>query len=159
MTNLIDLHITDRRPFAGGHVFGETGAYERLSGRAVYAVDPLAAAQLDVVDLDKAPRDSRGLVRFDADFMILKPEDMSRGNRRLFYDYGNRGHKRALQFFNDAPHSNDPLSLAHAGNGFFMRRGYSVAWVAWEGDMLPGDGRMVLDVPVATDNGVSTRRP
>ena len=38
--------------------------------------------------------------------------------------------------------------MAHAGNGFFMRRGYSVAWVAWEGDMLPGDGRMVLDVPV-----------
>jgi hypothetical protein len=34
-----------------------------------------------------------------------------------------------------------------------MRRGYAVAWVAWEGDMLPGDGRMVLDVPVATDNG------
>ena len=85
--------------------------------------------------------------------MILKPMDMARGNRRLFFDYGNRGHKRALQFFNDAPHSNDPISLAHAGNGFFMRRGYTVAWVAWEGDMLPGDGRMVLDVPVATDNG------
>ena len=106
-----------------------------------------------MVDLDKAPRDAHGLVHFAADFMILKPVDLSRGNRRVFYDYGNRGHKRALQFFNDAPHSNDPLSLSHAGNGFFMRRGYSVAWVAWEGDMLPGDGRMVLDVPVATDNG------
>ena len=46
-----------------------------------------------------------------------------------------------------------PITLAHAGNGFFMRRGYAVAWLAWEGDMLPGDGRMVLDVPVATDNG------
>ena len=34
-----------------------------------------------------------------------------------------------------------------------MRRGYAVAWLAWEGDMLPGDGRMVLDVPVASDNG------
>ena len=78
---------------------------------------------------------------------------MQRGNRRVFYDYGNRGHKRALQFFNDAPHSNAPITLAHAGNGFFMRRGYAVAWLAWEGDMLPGDGRMVLDVPVASDNG------
>ncbi len=97
--------------------------------------------------------DADGLVRFAADFMILKPREMQRGNRRVFYDYGNRGHKRALQFFNDAPHSNAPITLAHAGNGFFMRRGYAVAWVAWEGDMLPGDGRMVLDVPVATDNG------
>ena len=71
----------------------------------------------------------------------------------VFFDYGNRGNKRALQFFNDAPHSNDPLSLAHAGNGFLMRRGYTVAWLAWEGDILPGDGRLVLDVPVATNNG------
>ena len=107
----------------------------------------------DVVDLDKAPRDDSGLVRFAADFMILKPRELQRGNRRVFYDYGNRGHKRALQFYNDAPHSNAPITLAHAGNGFFMRRGYAVAWLAWEGDMLPGDGRMVLDVPVASDNG------
>ena len=153
MTNSVEFRITDRRPFAGGHEFGIAGAYERLSGRVHFAVDPLAAAQCDVVDLDKAPRDGRGLVHFAADCMILKPVDLARGNRRVFYDYGNRGHKRALQFFNDAAHSNDPLTLAHAGNGFFMRRGYSVVWVAWEGDMLPGDGRMVLDVPVASDDG------
>ncbi len=146
---MIAFHITDRRPFAGGHAFGETGAYERLSGRVHYAVEPTP----DIIDLNKAPRDAKGLVHFEADFMILRPVDPSRGNRRVFFDYGNRGHKRALQFFNDAVHSNDPHSLAHAGNGFFMRRGYAVAWVAWEGDILPGDGRVVLDVPVATDRG------
>ncbi|HVC60292.1 MAG TPA: alpha/beta hydrolase domain-containing protein [Acetobacteraceae bacterium] len=149
MTNRIEFSIADRRLFADGQAFGEAGPYERLSGRVHVAVDPLAAAQRDVVDLDKAARDSRGLVHCEADCMILKPVDLARGNRRLFYDYGNRGHKRALQFFNDAQHSNDPLAAAHAGNGFFMRRGYCVVWVAWEGDMLPGDGRMVLDVPVA----------
>lgn len=149
----IELRIDERRPFADGQMFGETGAYERLSGRALFAVDPVAKANLDVVDLENAPRDTDGLVRFEADFMILTPADAARRNRRVFYDYGNRGHKRALQFFNDAVHSNDPLAPAHAGNGFLMRRGYSVAWVAWEGDMLPGDGRMVLDVPVATENG------
>ena len=149
MTNRIAFTITDRRPFAEGHGFGDVGPYERLSGRVRFAIDPLAPAQRDVVDLDKAPRDASGLVQCEADYMILKPVDLARGNRRLFYDYGNRGHKRALQFFNDAPHSNDPLTAAHAGNGFFMRRGYAVVWVAWEGDMLPGDGRMVLDVPMA----------
>ena len=153
MTNRIELRITERIPFADGHGFGDVGAYERLSGRAHFAVDPHAAAQAGIVDLDNAPRDDSGLVRFAADFMILKPREMQRGNRRVFYDYGNRGHKRALQFYNDAPHSNAPITLAHAGNGFFMRRGYAVAWLAWEGDMLPGDGRMVLDVPVASDNG------
>ena len=153
MTNRIELDITERVAFAGGHAFGDVGEYERLSGRARFAVDPRAAAQDGVVDLDKAQVDADGLVRFAADFMILKPREMERGNRRVFYDYGNRGHKRALQFFNDAQHSNTPITLAHAGNGFFMRRGYAVAWVAWEGDMLPGDGRMVLDVPVATEAG------
>ncbi len=151
MTNTLEIRIDDRRPFAGGHGFDGAGAYERLTGRVLFAVDPLAPAQVDVVDIDKAPRDPNGLVRFAADFMILRP--LSGGNRRVLFDYGNRGHKRALQFFNDAPHSNDPLSLDHAGNGFLMRRGYAVAWLAWEGDILPGDGRLVLDVPVATDNG------
>jgi hypothetical protein len=37
--------------------------------------------------------------------------------------------------------------LAHAGNGFLMRRGYAVIWLAWQGDLLPGNGRMVLDLP------------
>ena len=151
MTNRLEFRIDDRRPFAGGHAFADIGAYERLTGRVQFAVDPHAPAQADVVDIDKAPRDRDGLVRFEADFMILRP--LEGGNRRVFFDYGNRGHKRALQFFNDAPHSNDPLTLDHAGNGFLMRRGYAVAWLAWEGDILPGEGRMVLDVPVATDNG------
>ncbi|HVZ07584.1 alpha/beta hydrolase domain-containing protein [Rhodopila sp.] len=150
MSRHLTIRIDDRRPFADGHDFGGTGPYERLSGRVLFAVDPDAPAQADVVDIDKAPRDEDGRVRFEADFMILKP---AHGNGRVLFDYGNRGHKRALQFFNDAPHSNDPLSRAHAGNGFLMRRGYAVAWLAWEGDIMPGDGRVVLDVPVATDNG------
>jgi hypothetical protein len=153
VTNQLEIHIDDRRLFADGHEFGAAGSYERLTGRVLFAVDPLAPAQADVVDLDKAPRDAAGLVHFAADLMILRPTDPDRGNHRVLFDYGNRGHKRALQFFNDAPHSNDPLTLAHAGNGFLMRRGYAVAWLAWEGDILPGNGRMVLDVPVATENG------
>ncbi len=153
MTRLAELHITDRRPFADGHAFGGVGPYERLSGRARMAIDPVADGNRGITDLDKAPRGADGLVHYETDLMILKPADFARGNRRLFYDYGNRGHKRALQFFNDAPHSNDPASLAHAGNGFFMRHGYSIVWAAWEGDMLAGDGRLVLDTPVATDNG------
>ena len=152
MTNRIALEIADRRPFADGHAFAGAGAYERLTGRAHFAVDPLASAQRDVVDLDKAARDADGLVHCAADFMLLLPVDTIKGNHRIFYDYGNRGHKRALQFFNDAAHSNDPLTLAHAGNGYLMRRGFTVAWLAWEGDMLPGNGRMLLDVPVARND-------
>ena len=132
-----------------GHEFGDVGAYERLIGRAHFALDPGAAAQRGIIDLDKAPVDAAGLVRFDGDFSILKPIEPGLGNRRILFDYGNRGNKRMLQFFNDALAANDPRLLAHAGNGFLMRRGYSVVWLAWQGDLLPGNGRMVLDLPVA----------
>ena len=32
-----------------------------------------------------------------------------------------------------------------------MRRGYTVVWRGWQGDLLPGDDRRILDLPVATD--------
>ena len=159
MTNWVELSIAERFPFANGHEFGAAGDYERLIGRAHFSVDPTAPAQHGVTDIDKAPLDADGLVRFTADFSILKPADPSRGNRRIFFDYGNRGNKRMLQFFNDAQASNDPRTLARAGNGFLMRRGYTVVWLAWQGDLLPGNGRMVLDLPVAREGGAPITGP
>jgi hypothetical protein len=139
--------------FAGGQPFGSVGGYVRLAGRLHLAVDPGAPAQQGIVDLDRAPRNGDGLVECAADVMLLVPRDLARWNRRVLFDWGNRGNKRALQFFNDAPHTNAPATLADAGNGFLMRRGYAVVWAGWQGDLLPGEGRLVLDVPVATDGG------
>ena len=153
MTNQISLDIQRRRPFADGDAFGDVGAYERLDGQAKFAVDPDAAPQLGVVDLKRAPRNAEGLVEFAADISIIKPLEMSNANGRLFFDYGNRGNMRAIQFFNDAPASNDPITSAHAGNGYLMRRGYVVANCAWQGDLWPGDGRMTMELPVATNKG------
>lgn len=148
-TDVVSLAIIDRRPFAAGDAFGDSGPYERLTGRARFRVDPGAAANAAVTDLDRAPLDDGGRVAFAADFCLLRPSAPGRGNRRLLFDWGNRGNKRALQMFNDAPASNAPLTRADAGNGFLFRRGYTVLWAAWQGDVLPGDGRMLLDVPVA----------
>ena len=153
MTGSIKCSIAHRAPFANGHSFSQTGPYEYLTGRVEFAVDPRSAGQRAVVDIQHAPVGSDGMVHFAADFAMLKPADLSRGNRRLFFDYGNRGNKRCLQFFNDAVGSNYPSTLDHAGNGFFMRRGYTVAWLGWQGDLQPGEGRLLIDLPVATDKG------
>ncbi len=153
MTNRIEIDITERFAFAGSKAFGGVGAYERIKGRARFAVDPKAPAQSGIVDLDKAPVCAKGLVHFATDISILRPLDAAKGNKRLFFDWGNRGNIRCLQFFNDAVHSNDPRDPAHAGNGFFFRRGYTLAWAGWQADLLPGGDRFLLDVPVATDNG------
>ena len=60
MTNRVELFIAERFVFAEGHEFGAIGPYERLIGRAHFAVDPDAPAQHGVVDLDKAPTDAEG---------------------------------------------------------------------------------------------------
>lgn len=143
------LHIDTREPFAEGETFGTVGPYERLIGRAEVFLDPTSAAYQSVVDIENAPRDEQGRVRYETDFFMLKPVDMARGNRRLFYDVVNRGDKRALQFFNDAAASNDPATRADAGNGFLMRQGYTILWCGWQADVVAGAGRSTLSVPIA----------
>lgn len=149
MPSKIWIDIEERQSFADGMAFGDTGPYERLKGRVTFAVDPNAPEQAIITDIDKALTNTDGLVEFTADFIILKPVDPSKGNGRLFYDYGNRGSARALQFFNDGVGSNAPISAEHGGNGYLFRRGYTVLWAAWQGDILPGGGRLILDLPIA----------
>lgn len=150
MSDQIRLEIQTREPFAAAHSFESSGVYERIKGRAHFAVDPLDAVNSSIVDIEHAPRNDDGLVEFATDILILKPVDMTRANGRIFYDYGNRANIRALQFFCDAPFSNDPSTLAHAGNGYLFRAGYTIVWCAWQGDVLPGGSRFRLDVPVAS---------
>ncbi|MEL6375103.1 MAG: alpha/beta hydrolase domain-containing protein [Pseudomonadota bacterium] len=145
----ISLTIKNRTPLAQGQAFGEVGPYERIDARAHVAFDPASPAYAGIVDLEHAPRNDAGQVAYTTDVQILKPVDLTRGNARLFVELANRGNKRCLQFFNDALGSNDPRDGAHFGNGFLMRRGYTVAWIAWQGDLLPGNDRLLLDVPRA----------
>lgn len=159
MDSQIRLTIDRHEPFAGGMEFGDVGPYDRLIGRVEFAIDPLSPAYQSIVDIEYAPRDSSGRVTFSTDFFILKPSKLERGNRRLLYDVNNRGNKRLLRDFNDAPEydadntGNNPLSPEDAGNGFLMRYGYSIVCSGWQGDILPGNHRMTMRLPVATDGG------
>jgi hypothetical protein len=156
MTTNVRLDITRRIAFADGMAFGETGPYERLVGTASYAVDPDEPRLQDIVDLDLAPRNAEGLVEFSGDLDILKPVDMSKGNRRLFYEVSNRGNRSALRSFNDAEPSADPTAAAHAGNGYLMRKGYTVVLSGWQGDHVPGTG-IVAYLPEARQDGEPLR--
>jgi Alpha/beta hydrolase domain len=153
MDTQVRLRLDTCMPFADGVAFGEVGPYERLAGRVLFAIDPNDPANRAIMDLDHAPRNAAGLVEYGTDIYILKPLELGRGNRRLLYDVNNRGNIRAIQFFNDAPHSNTPSTVAHAGTGFLMRRGYTVVASGWQGDILPGEGRLTIQVPMARENG------
>jgi Alpha/beta hydrolase domain len=150
------IEVVSRQPFAAGTEFGRAGAYEKLRGRVFFALDPEAAANAPIADLKLAPRNNRGLVTFSAEFLMLRPVDPAHGNGMLLYEVNNRGNIAMLAQLNEASsRSNDPATAADAGNGFLFRRGFTLLWSAWAADVLtaPGDGRMVLHPPVATDRG------
>src|ERR687886_470383 len=133
----------------GGASFGAVGPYEYVAAVAHGKLDPNDPANAGIVDLDKAPRDSDGLVEYQTDVGILRPKDPSRGSRVLFYDVVNRGNKLALSsYFNEGG-----ADLTDPGNGFLMRQGYTVVWSGWQGDIpMSGDGtRIGADFPVATN--------
>ena len=149
------IEMLSRQDFASGIEFGDAGAYEKLRGRAFFALDPNAAANAPVTDLKLAPRDARGLVEFSAEFLVLRPKVAARGNGTLLYEVNNRGNIAILRQLHEASFSNDPATVADAGNGFLFRRGVTLAWSAWATDVAtrPGDDRLVLRAPIATKDG------
>ena len=145
---ITELAITKRTSFASGERFGDVGAYELLEGTAHYAVDPAHARNQGITDLDLAPRNSDGSVEFSADFAMLQPVNADLGNRRILFDVVNRGRKTALSL-NSVPTPNDPTSPLESGNGYLMRRGYTVVWAGWQADVPPTPGLIGMHAPEA----------
>ncbi len=88
------------------------------------------------------------------DVAILKPVEMARGNRTLFYDVTNRGGWRAFASFHvGGDPGNNPSAEKDAGDGFFMKQGYTLVMSGWQADTTPGNNRLVAQFPVATEAG------
>ncbi len=154
--NQIRIGLTSKTSFAGGVAFGDTGPYERLTGRASIAIDPDEKDLPFVVDLDLAPRNAQGLVEFQTVLDIVKPVDLSRGNRRLLLDFSNRGNRGAFTRLNDGGGS-DLSKESYAGNGFLNRLGYTVVWCGWQGDLIHNGSNVVAFLPEAKQNGQRLR--
>ncbi len=132
---LVRLDVTERSDVLDGHAFGKTGAYERITGRAYFAVDPKLAVNQVIADLDKAPRNKDALVEFSADFFILRPKDSAKGNGDVFYEVSNRGGKTLLSNFDRAAVSPNPRKPEEFGDGFLLNEGYTLLWVGWQFDV------------------------
>jgi hypothetical protein len=143
--------VRTESPAFEGRSFGGVGTYDRIIARATIAVAPTDPRNSIVVDVDKAPRNAQGQVEAVTDVEILRPTNAANGNRRLFYEALNRGGKLGFALFNDDnPVVNDLVKSGDAGNGFLMNRGYTLVWSGWQGDIVPGGGRMTFSPPVVT---------
>jgi Alpha/beta hydrolase domain len=140
------IEVTEREtPVFGGAEFGAAGPYERLHGTVSGELDQTYRLNAGIVNLDRAPRNANGNLEYQSDFRILKPVDLDRGNGCLVYDVPNRGNQPIMLRLNGAPDGGHPQ---HAGNGFLMRRGFTVVWSGWQGDVPLGADRLTSRFPI-----------
>ena len=154
----MDIRVDSIEPFAEGRAFGKVGPYERLKCVARGQLDPLASQNSGIVDLDKAPRDARGLVDYEVDVEILRPADPASGNGVLFYEVTNRGNKILARLLHGvlSPNPadlNEPKTAAHAGNGFLFERGAAIVWAGWDPTVGSRDATMTVRFPLAMEGG------
>ena len=127
------IEITSTEVYDGARKFGDAGEYIKLSGWAYGEVDPNNSLNSIIQDIQLAPRNARGRVEYISQFILLRPVNMGKCNGILF------------------------LSLPNRGNVFppdtaLLKRGYIYLWSAWQGDVLPGNNRIMMEVPVAKDS-------
>ncbi len=142
------IEILQRRPYADGRSFGNTGSYERIDAIAHYCVDPGHEINKLITDLNLATTGSDGLVHFSGDLTLLQPFDPSAGNRALLLAVPNRG-RRMLTHINIGQVPITPSAKIEPGDGFLFEEGWTIAWTGWQCD-VPRDStgaRIGLEAP------------
>ena len=129
---VVRLDITSRTSF-GAEVESKVGAYERLRGRVVYSLDPDAAANRGIVDLDLAIPDERGRVLFYGDIEIIAPVDRALARPTVLYVVNNRGRR------------------TWGGEPFFLEHGYVTVSSGWIAQVPVTPSLLRLEAPVAYD--------
>ena len=161
-----ELHVAEHDTAAA---VADDQVVEIVGGRAHLRVSPDHPANRGIVDLQQATSPPGGEVRYAADVVILRPADPARARRVMIAEVPNRGIRvidamvhgtfASLDFRPPAPGAapvvpSPPYSAAaNAGNGFLMRRGYTLVWVGWQADLPRGMPLMRADLPTATDHG------
>jgi len=127
------IEIISTEVYEGARQFGDAGQYIKISGWAYGEVDPNNPLNTIIQDIQLAPRNAKGKVEYVSEFILLRPMNMTKCNGVLF------------------------LSLPNRGNVFppdtaLLKRGYVYLWSAWQGDVFPGNNRVLMEVPVAKDS-------
>ena len=77
---VVRIDVAERADVANAAAYGAAGAYEKIRGTLHFAVDRDSPVNAIVTDLALAEVNARAAVEFRADFYLLKPKDVARGN-------------------------------------------------------------------------------
>ncbi len=147
---VVRFEVLESAPAFEGRVFGNVGAYTRITARATIAIDPADPRNAVITDIDSAPRNATGRVEATADVIVLRPTDPGRGNGTLLVDVPNRGRKLAPQLFDEVPQpaATRAEKADDAGIGFLHREGYTMAWIGWQAEIPSQPAQHTLMAPV-----------
>lgn len=136
-TPALRMTVSATEDFAGS--WGSVGAYEKLTGTIEGEVDPADPKNAVIQDLQLAPKNANGMVSYSAEFVMLKPKDMSKASGVLRYDAPNRGNILTM-----------PNPAATPSDAVYLERGYVLLYSAWQGDVPKSSpARLTATVPVA----------
>jgi Alpha/beta hydrolase domain len=145
---VLRVEVASRTPVLDGRIFGEAGAYERITGRIYFSLPVANTHNQRIVDLSNAVNLKNGEVEFSSDFVAVRPTDVSQGNGSMLLEVPNRGNARILSLVDGGDQD-----LAHdAGDAWLLRQGYTIASLGWQWD-APGKDALRFFAPVAKENG------
>jgi hypothetical protein len=127
------IEMLSREPWLGGKPLGKAGAYEKVRGRAYFAVDPRHPANQRIADITLAPQNAQGQVEFSGDFVMLRPMELSQARSTALVEIPNRGVTQMNGFFFRVAAGSqfalpDP-SPAGLDLSFPFDEGFTVAWM------------------------------
>jgi len=145
---VVRVEITSRQDVLNGKSFGDTGAYERITGRIHFSVAVANPHNRRIVDLANAVNLRDGEVEFSADFIAIRPKDPHKANGSMLLEIPNRGHSRIVGLVDggDWDVAND------AGDAWLLRNGFTFVTLGWQWD-ASGPDALRLYAPVAKENG------
>jgi len=145
---VLRVEVASRSSVLDGKVFGDAGAYERISGRVYFSLPVANPHNARIVDLANAVNLKNGEVEFSADFVAVRPKDAHKGNGSLLLEVPNRGNARILSLVDGGDED-----LAHdAGDAWLLRNGFTVVALGWQWDAT-GPNALRFFAPVAKENG------
>ena len=147
------IEIKSTRDVLGGKAWGNTGAYEELIGTAYFTIDPGNPRNKIIPDLDKAPRNAKGMVEFSSDIYIDRPKDAAKGNGVAFFEASNRGRRSLSTTFSQPFLGKQSPEEEQYGDGTLFKEGFTLVWVGWQHSVDHKPGMVAVNLPIAMEGG------
>jgi hypothetical protein len=145
---VLRVEVASRTVVLDGKLFGDAGAYERITGRVYFSLPVANPHNQRIVDLSNAVNLKNGEVEFSSDFVAIRPKETHKGNGSMLLEVPNRGNARFLAIVDGGDED-----LAHdAGSAWLLRSGFTVVSLGWQWDAA-GPNALRFFAPIAKDHG------